>query len=91
MADFNQNKRYNHLWQNSKFRDLSYSGSYISQFTNNVGYLTPVNTSSLLVNASFSDPNLRFAQGNGSTFNVDISSLTVTFAATASYIDGGTF
>jgi hypothetical protein len=45
------------------------------------------NTSSLLVTASFSDPNLTFEKGNGSTFNVDISTLTVTNASTASYID----
>jgi hypothetical protein len=48
-------------------------------------------TGSLLTTASFSDPNLTFEKGDKSTFNVNISSLTVTNAATASYINGGTF
>ncbi len=46
------------------------------------------NTGSLLVTASFSDPNLTFEKGDGSTFGVDISTLTVTNATSASYIDG---
>lgn len=59
-----------------------------------------VNTGSLLTTASFSDPNLIFTRGNGSTFPVNLSTLTVTsasyalsasFATTASYINGGTF
>jgi len=41
------------------------------------------NTGSLLVTSSFSNPNLTFEKGDGSTFNVDISTLT---AQTASYI-----
>lgn len=52
------------------------------------------NTGSLLVTASFSDPNLTFTKGNGSTFPVNLSTLTVvsaSYAQTASYIDGGTF
>ena len=48
------------------------------------------NTSSLLVTASFSDPNVTFTKGDGSTFDVDISTLTVTNAATSSYYDGFT-
>lgn len=96
MAEFSQNKKYNHIWQNSKFRDVSYSGSYISQFTNDVGYITLADvpassgslaTGSLLNTASFLDPNLTFTKGDGSTFNVDISSLTVTYASTASYVN----
>jgi hypothetical protein len=50
-----------------------------------------VNTGSLLTTASFSDPNLTFTKGNGSTFPVHLSTLTVINAQTASYIDGGTF
>jgi len=53
-----------------------------------------VNTGSLLVSASFSDPNLTFTKGDGSTFSVNLSTLTVvsaSYAQTASYINGGTF
>lgn len=58
------------------------------------------NTGSLLVSASFSDPNLTFTKGDGSTFQVNLSTLTVvsasyalsaSFATTASYINGGVF
>lgn len=96
MADFSQDKKYKYNWQYSKFKDFSVSGSNISQFVNDVGYITSansasVNSGSLLTTASFLDPNITFTKGNGSTFNVDISSLTVTFASTASYINGGTF
>jgi hypothetical protein len=105
MADFTQDKKYNRFWQGSKFNDVSFSGSSISQFTNDVGYITledippssgslftgSLSTGSLLTSASFLDPNLIFERGDKTTFNVNISSLTVTNAATASYIDGGTF
>jgi len=47
-----------------------------------------VNTSSLLVTASFSDPNLTFEKGDGSTFNVDISTLIPTNTTSASYVAG---
>jgi hypothetical protein len=50
-----------------------------------------INTGSLLTTASFSDPNLTFTKGNGSTFPINLSTLTVINAQTASYIDGGTF
>ncbi len=36
-----------------------------------------VNTGSLLTTASFSDPNLTFTKGDGSTFQVNLSTLTV--------------
>ena len=96
MADFLPDKKYNYIWQSSKFKDLALSGSNISQFANDVGYITTSSipsspTGSLLTSASFLDPNLIFIKGDSSTFNVNISSLTVTFAATSSYIDGGTF
>jgi hypothetical protein len=47
------------------------------------------NTSSLLTTASFSNPNLTFEKGDKNTFNVNLSTLTVTsasYAVTASYI-----
>ena len=34
MADFEQIPRYNYTWQYSKFADVSFSGSSISQFIN---------------------------------------------------------
>ena len=43
------------------------------------------NTSSLLTLASFSDPNLLFTKGDGSTFNVNLSTLTVANAANANF------
>jgi hypothetical protein len=49
MADFNLDKKYNYNWQSSKFKDLAFSGSYISQFINDAGYVT----SSTAVSASY--------------------------------------
>jgi len=43
----------------------------------------PTDTGSLLTTASFSNPNIVFTKGNGSTFNVNISTLTVTSASYA--------
>jgi hypothetical protein len=40
MAEFVQKPKYNYFWQNAKFANISYSGSDISQFINNKGYLT---------------------------------------------------
>ena len=57
-------------------------------------------TGSLLKTASFSNPNISFTKGDGTTFNVNISTLSVTSASyaltssqalTASFINGGTF
>ena len=53
-----------------------------------------VDTGSLLTTASFSNPNLTFTKGNGSTFNVNLSTLTIisaSYSLTSSYIDGGSF
>jgi hypothetical protein len=50
-----------------------------------------IDTGSLLVTASFFDPRLSFTKGNGDAFYIDLSSLTITNAQTASYINGGTF
>jgi hypothetical protein len=49
------------------------------------------NTGSLLTTASFTNPLLEFEKGNGSGFALNLSSLVVTNAQTASYINGGTF
>ena len=46
-------------------------------------------TSSLLTTASFSNPNLTFTKGDGSTFNVPLTTLVATsssYASTASYV-----
>jgi hypothetical protein len=48
-------------------------------------------TGSLLTTASFTNPLLEFTKGNGSGFALNLSSLVVTNAQTASYINGGTF
>jgi hypothetical protein len=48
-------------------------------------------TGSLLTTASFSNPNMTFTKGNGSTFTTNLITLVPTNASTASYIDGGTF
>jgi hypothetical protein len=48
-------------------------------------------TGSLLTTASFSNPNLTFTKGNGSTFNVSLLSLVPTsasYAVSASYVSG---
>jgi hypothetical protein len=50
-----------------------------------------IDTGSLLISASFFDPNLEFIKGDSSRFSVNLSSLTVTSSFTASYINGGTF
>jgi hypothetical protein len=65
------------------------------RFTNIEGILvanaSSTDTGSLLTTASFLDPNLEFEKGNGSGFALNLSSLVVTNALTASYINGGTF
>jgi hypothetical protein len=50
-----------------------------------------IDTGSLLITASFSNPNLEFTKGDSSGFSLNLSSLTVTSSFTASYINGGTF
>lgn len=100
MAEFSQEKKYKYNWENSKFKDLVFEGNNISDLTNDVGYITlkdipatsgSADTGSLLITASFSDPNLTFEKGDKSTFNIDLRTLTVINAYTASYINGGTF
>ena len=50
-------------------------GSTVTEFAGGGGGGGTTNTGSLLTTASFSNPNLTFVKGNGSTFTVDISSL----------------
>ena len=60
----------------------SFSGSFEGDGSGLTGIIATVDTGSLLTTASFSDPNLTFTKGDSSTFDVDLTSLTV---ATASY------
>lgn len=62
-----------------------------ASFALNGGGGGSTDTGSLLTTASFSNPNMTFTKGNGSTFNVNLITLVPTNASTASYIDGGTF
>ena len=76
--------------------DSSISASYAltASYAITSGGGGATNTGSLIVTASFTNPNLTFTKGNGSTFNVNLISLipnTASFSLTASYIDGGTF
>jgi hypothetical protein len=100
MADFSREKKYDYNWQSSKFKDLLFKGNNVSALLNDIGYITlkdipatsgSADTGSLIITASFSNPNLTFEKGNGNTFNVNLSTLIVNNAYTASYIDGGTF
>jgi hypothetical protein len=107
MADFTQDKKYNYVWQSSKFKDLALSGSNISQFVNDAGYVTStsgVDTGSLVTTASFNAyTGSSTSQFKGtaslaltaSYFSGSISNavtaITASYALTASYIDGGTF
>ena len=64
------------------------SGNVVKEFTGSASGGGATNTGSLLVTASFSNPNLTFTKGNGSTFNVNLVSLVPTsasFASTASF------
>jgi hypothetical protein len=71
---------------------------YYDTTTGNVSYGTPgagsADTGSLLKTASFSDPNITFEKGDGSTFTVDISGLNAPIASystlTASILSGTT-
>ena len=69
------------------------SASYAvtASYALNSGAGGSTDTGSLLITASFSNPNLEFEKGNGSGFALNLSSLTVTSSLTASYINGGTF
>jgi hypothetical protein len=49
MADFTQDKKYNFIWQNSKFEGLLFQGDNISSLVNDAGYIT----SNAAVSASY--------------------------------------
>jgi len=82
MADFSQDKKYNYLWQSSKFQNLALSGSNISQFINDVGYITSaatIDTGSFLTTSSFNS----YTGSSSSQF-----AGTASLALTASYFSG---
>lgn len=62
-----------------------------ASFALNGGGGGTINTGSLLTTASFSNPNITFTKGNGSTFTTNLITLVPTNASTASYVDGGKF
>jgi hypothetical protein len=64
------------------------SGNVVKEFTGSAGGGS-TNTGSLLTTASFSNPNLTFTKGDGSTFNTSLISLVPTsasYALTASFV-----
>jgi hypothetical protein len=82
MADFSLDKKYNYLWQNSKFKDFAQSGSLISQFVNDAGYVTStsgVDTGSFVTTSSFN----AYTGSSSSQF-----AGTASLALTASYFSG---
>lgn len=87
MADFSNDPKYKYLWQNAKFKDLAFTGSPLSIFINDVGYITSANSSSFdtgsfVTTSSFNS----YTGSNASQF-----AGTASFVLTASYINGGTF
>jgi len=95
MADFTQNKGYKFNWNKSKFKDLAVSGSNISVFVNDAGYLTSAGNSftgsfsgsffgSLTGTSSYSTLAATASYFSGSITNADFATL----AATASYFSG---
>ena len=83
MAEFSQNKKYNYNWQSSKFKNLALSGSYISQFINDAGYVT----SSVAISASYA---LTASYLTG-TISSTLYAISVSYALTLSYINRGSF
>jgi hypothetical protein len=47
--------------------------------------IPPIDTGSFVITASFRSPDLNFTKGDGSTFNLNLQSLQVDYALTASY------
>jgi hypothetical protein len=59
MADFSKEKKYDYNWQNSKFKDLLFAGSNISNLVNDVGYITSAGSilsASYALTASYVNP-----------------------------------
>ena len=80
MADFSKEKKYDYNWQNSKFKDLLFAGSNISNLVNDVGYITSAGS---ILSASYAT-NASYAQ-TASYYGGSIASAS--FASTASYVN----
>jgi len=80
MADFTQDKKYKYLWNNAKFKDVASTGSLISIFVNDVGYLT----SGAIGNGYVTTSSFNSYTGSNSSQFAGTSS----FALTASFYSG---
>ena len=100
MAEFVQKPRYNDLWQNAKFANVSYSGSVVSQFANDKGYLTPADITGSEGTPGGSDTQIQFNDegsfGGVPVITYDKITLRITgsfsgslvgIASTASYVE----
>ena len=78
MADFTQDKKYNYNWQYGKFKDLAFSGSNISQFINDSGYVTSaILKPSAPINSVQFNGNGLFSGSSNFTFNSASNALTL--------------
>jgi len=95
VIDPNTGKEYyspeNIIYDNKNNSSLTTLQGVIVDQAISASYASNTPTGSLIESASFSDPNLTFTKGDKSTFNVNLVTLTVTNASTASYINGGEF
>jgi hypothetical protein len=84
MADLTTSKSYNYYWQSAKFKDLVFSGSLISQFVNDKGYIT----SSVAVSASYALTASYVKNAvSASYFSGSVSNaISASYALTASYV-----
>lgn len=74
--------------------DSTISSSYAltaSYALNGGGEGRTTDTGSLLVTSSLADNELTFTKGNGTIYSINLLSVVVENAYTASYINGGTF
>ena len=84
MADFSKDPKYKYLWQNAKFKDLASTGSPISIFTNDVGYITSADSSSFDTGSFVTTSSFNSYTGSNTSQFAGTSS----FALTASYLSG---
>jgi predicted RecA/RadA family phage recombinase len=84
MADLTTNKSYNYYWQSAKFKDLVFSGSLISQFVNDKGYITSsvAISASYALTASYVKNAISASYFSGSVSNA----ISASYALTASYV-----
>jgi hypothetical protein len=84
MADLTTNKSYNYYWQSAKFKDLVFSGSLISQFVNDKGYVTSsvAISASYALTASYVKNAVSASYFSGSVSNA----ISASYATTASYV-----